>query len=318
MNVLITSASRKVSLTKTFKAALKRAGGGNVVAVDINSRSPALYEADKSYLVPKTTDKKFLAKIKKICLAENIKLIVPTRDEELLWFAKHKRSLPFIHVASEKTIKLCQNKKAFVRFCKVNNFLTAKTYKVSEVNKIKFPVFVRHQFSKGSLGAKRIDSLRQLKANYTKLNKVVIQQYIAAPEYTVDLMTDFKGRVLSVVVRERIKTFGGESIVGRTVENKLVVDESVRLAKALRLRGHNTIQCFLMSGNVMFIEVNPRFGGGASLGFAAGANSVEMLIRLARGQKVKQVVGRHKKGLVMLRYTKDRFINDKNLIESND
>ena len=54
MNVLITSASRKVGLVKAFQQALTEQGGGSVIAVDLSPLSPALYVADEHYLVTKS------------------------------------------------------------------------------------------------------------------------------------------------------------------------------------------------------------------------------------------------------------------------
>ena len=46
MNVLVTSASRKVGLVRAFKRATAAVGDGRVVAVDISPLAAALYEAD--------------------------------------------------------------------------------------------------------------------------------------------------------------------------------------------------------------------------------------------------------------------------------
>ncbi|MDE5593655.1 MAG: haloacid dehalogenase, partial [Clostridiales bacterium] len=48
-----------------------------------------------------------------------------------------------------------------------------------------------------------------------------------------------------------------------------------------------TVQCFLTDDNkVKYIEINPRFGGGAPMSIAAGADSCENLYRLLRGEKL--------------------------------
>jgi carbamoyl-phosphate synthase large subunit len=40
------------------------------------------------------------------------------------------------------------------------------------------------------------------------------------------------------------------------------------------------------SGDDYYIEINPRFGGGAPLSIMAGADSAEALLRLIRGEKL--------------------------------
>ena len=83
MNVLITSASRKVSLVRSFQAALKRRGGGNVIAVDISSFAPALYFADQHFLVPRSTEPRFIPELLRLCKQERVGLLVPTQLLEL-------------------------------------------------------------------------------------------------------------------------------------------------------------------------------------------------------------------------------------------
>jgi carbamoyl-phosphate synthase large subunit len=123
----------------------------------------------------------------------------------------------------------------------------------------------------------------------------------------VDLFADLGGNVISAVPRERISIVGGESFVSRTCKDAKVIEASIRLASALRLKGHVTMQCFLDAGVVRWIEVNPRFGGAANLGFAAGADTPRMQIKLLNGESVLPRIGQFIDGLVMLRHTEDIF-----------
>ena len=130
---------------------------------------------------------------------------------------------------------------------------------------------------------------------------------------TIDLFADFSGKVISVIPRERVRIFGGESFVGKTTSNPTLIEESIRLASELKLIGHNTIQCFFDNEDVLFIEVNPRFGGGANLGFAAGARTPQFLVRLIQGKEVVPMIGKFKDEYVMLRYTEDLFLDSESL-----
>lgn len=312
MNTLITSASRKVSLVKAFRRALSEEGGGQVVAIDANPRSAALYFADKAYIVPAGLDKEFLKTVQDICIRHEIKLIIPTRDEELPFFAENRKSLEdvgaCVMVSGLDAVKLCQDKALFVEFCLKHSFSVPKTYKHADL--FDFPVFVKSRFGKGSKGTFRANSRSELDCLLSCLKDPIVQEYIEAPEYTVDLFADFSGKVISAVPRERLSIFGGESFIGRTCKNWNIINESIRLAKALNLIGHNTIQCFLHNGQVKFIEVNPRYGGAANLSFAAGAFTPRMLVRLVSGKEVKPCVGEFRDNLYMLRYTEDIFVDE--------
>lgn len=318
MNILITSASRKVSLIKAFKDALKKEGGGKVIATDISPLSAAFYFSDSFYLAPKDSDPFFIAKLLAVCKKRQIKLIVPTRDEELIIFAENKEKFQKIGteimVSNLKAVDICSDKLKFLNFCKDNNFDSPKVYQLSDIKnkKVKFPVFLNDRFGKSSKKAFKASNLDEVKAFLKIIKNPIIVDYIAQKEYTIDLFADFFGNVISVVPRERISVFGGESFVGKTVKNEILMNFAIKIANKLKLIGHNTIQCFFDGKTVTFIEVNPRYGGGATLGFAAGVNTPRFLIKILKGDILTPQIGVFKEGLVMMRYLEDFFSDGKN------
>lgn len=313
MNVLITSASRKVGLVKAFQRALAEENGGQVVAVDANLCAAALYFADTHYLSPSGLGDDFYDFVCRVCQRHQVKLLIPTRDEELPFFAEKKAAFNelgvTVMVPEPEVVRICQDKRLFLEFCLLNGFSVPETYGASETFSLgDFPLFLRERSGKGSKSAFRADCWTDLESLLRRLKEPIIQEYLEAEEYTVDLFADFSGQVISVVPRQRLLVFGGESFIGKTCQDQAIMAESIRLAHVLGLTGHNTIQCFLKEGCVKFIEVNPRYGGGASLGFAAGAFTPRYLLRLVHGKEVRPEVGAFRPGLMMLRYTEDVFL----------
>ena len=153
-----------------------------------------------------------------------------------------------------------------------------------------------------------VDSQQQLELLCRQINAPLVQEFLSCAEYTVDVFADFSGRVISAVPRERITVVGGEAVVSRTSKNPRLIDEATRLATALELIGHNTIQCFLDNDKVKFIEVNPRFGGAAHLGFAAGVPTPQFLVKLLKGEALTPNLGTFRDNYVMLRYGEDLFL----------
>jgi len=314
LNVLITSASRKVSLVRAFQEALRAAGGGVVIAADVSPLAPALYVADEHGLVPRSDSPAFVPALRRLCGQRHVRLVVPTRDEELPVFAQAKDEFAQVGVTvmvpDPATVRTCQDKKQFLRFCAEHGFGTPRSYDTARAAAAGgFPVFVKPRRGKGGRGAVRVESPEELERTLRQMPDAIIQELVTAPEYTVDLFADFAGRVISVVPRERVLTFGGESFVTRTCKAPALTETSVRLSEELGLIGHNTIQCFLCGDEVKFIEVNPRFGGAARLGFEAGAPTPLFLVRLLKGETLEPQVGRFKDNRVMLRYTDDLFLD---------
>ncbi len=318
MNIVLSSASRHVNLVRAFQQALASEGGGKVIAVDASPQAAALYFADEHYLVPKSDKPEFLDVMLRLCREREVKLLVPSRDEELPFFAEHKAKFAdtdtTVMVADSKTIKICQDKQLFIGFCRDNGFATPETYEKKGLKaNAAFPMFVKPRYGKGGRKTVRVETPDELELALKSIPGAVVQKFIDSPEYTIDLFTDFSGRVISAVPRQRLLVFGGESFVSRTSKNSHLMQESVRLAEKLQLIGHNTIQCFLTDDRVEFIEVNPRFGGGAHLGFAAGAPTPLYMVQLLEGKNLTPQIGKFKDNYYMLRYTDDKFLEGDSL-----
>ena len=318
MNVLITSASRKVGLVKTFKKALQDNGGGKVFAGDINPQSPSLYFADEYLILPRSDKDSFIEELVDICKENEIALLIPTRDEELSLFSKNIDEFSNvgtkIMVSPTESINICQNKVSFIEFCNSNGFDIPKTYTdVEDYSTLEYPIFIKPRVGKSGLDTFKVDSFDELDSILKLFDDVIIQEFIDWPEYTIDLFADFDGNVISAVPRERINVLGGESFITKTFKNEKIINESVRLAESLDLIGHNTIQCFFNGETVKFIEINPRFGGAAILSFAAGANSPENLVKLLNGENLKPMLYEFKDNYLALRFVDEIFMEEKDL-----
>lgn len=315
VNILITSVSRKVWLVKAFKNALKQEEiNGKVISVDINPLSAGFYASDKHYLIPPSSDQNFMPVIFEICKKEDVKLLIPTRDGELLLFAKNKEKFEkqgiYVVVSNLEVIEICNDKYKFHQFLMKNNIPTPKTYLPNQLDfsSIHYPLLVKSRYGSGSKGLFKVEDPEELHFFINYVPNPVIQEFINGKEYTVDLFSDFNGNVVTVVPRERVETFCGESYKGKTVKDIQIIEYAKNLAEKLGTIGHITIQCIKNDNGIKFIEVNPRFGGGAILGIKSGANTPLLLIRLILGKRIEPQIGEFKDNFIMLRYTKDLFI----------
>lgn len=317
MNVLITSASRDVMLVREFQRALALEGGGSVFTSDLSPYAPTLYVADGGFLTPAGETGDYLDFLIDKCRQLQVRLLITARDEEVLFFAEHddrfRAAGVTVMTSPAATVGLCLDKRRFIRFCRDQSVDIPRTYDRNELihcEDVAFPLFAKPCYGKASKGTMKIESRADLTTALAVKDDMIIQEYVDAPEFTMDVFSDFDGVVLSVVPRERLRVFGGESFVGRTCKDPLLIEAGCRLATLLGLVGHTTLQCFKHAGRVKFTEVNPRFGGGAALGFAAGVSTPHMLVQLMRGKRLKPCLGEFRDGLVMLRYTQDVYLED--------
>ena len=87
MNFLILSAGRRTKLVEYFVDEFK--GSGRIVATDCDSLAPALYVADKGYIVPRIDAPNYIEEIIKICKKEEIKGLISLIDPELSLISKN-------------------------------------------------------------------------------------------------------------------------------------------------------------------------------------------------------------------------------------
>ena len=318
MNVFISSASRKVALVQSFVDAVAQLPmKGKVYAADVNPLSAALYTKAEPVISPKSNDPNYAAWLLEFCKQNEIRLIIPTRDEELELFAqlspRFKKEGILINISSPETVNTCNDKRKFYDYCNANGFPVPTVY--SSQSTITFPCFIKGRFGKGARFAFKIEDAAQLNAFSSIAGETIISEFVDWREYTVDYFADFKGTPISVVPRLRVSTFGGESFVGCTESNKTIIEAAINLGSRLPLFGHNTIQLFYepKSQEIKFIEINPRFGGGAALGIAAGADTPAYLLQCAANQTVSPRIGDFTDHLYMLRHTEDIFVNEAQL-----
>jgi len=81
-------------------------------------------------------------------------------------------------------------------------------------------------------------------------------------------------------------TRSGEISKGRIVRDNEIISSVLDLMKKLRPIGHITVQLMKTLHGIKYIEINPRFGGGAPMSIQAGADSCEKLYRLLLGEKL--------------------------------
>lgn len=309
MNVAILSASRKVWLVQAFQRALAAVGDGRVWALDSDRHAAALQAADAAELSPRSDAPEFIDWLVLWCRRERISLVVPTRDAELLPLANAAERLSRagvrVVVSPPEAVAQCLDKRRFAAACAALGFETPREF--IDPAAAQFPVFVKPRTGQAGRGTARIDSLEALSGRGFDPASEILQEHVADPEFTIDVFIDWDGRLISAVPRERVRVVSGESVVGRTVRDEALAAAAGRLALRLGLRAHVTVQAFRGPEAIRFIEVNPRFGGGAALGFAAGCPTPEWLVRLERGERIGAHTDRYEAGVWMFRHTTDLF-----------
>ncbi len=314
INILITSASKKIPLLKGFKKALRdEKTEGKIITIDVDRFAPALYISDSGYIVPKTDDRIFLDFLKEICKKENINLLIPTRDMELKFYSSKKNIIKKwsveVIVSNRNTIDICNNKHKTFQFFQKNNLPTPMTYLPHEAKKLKYPLIIKNKYGAGTRELKIVNSKEGLRQSFKDPKNLILQEYVKGIEYTIDTYTTLKGKFIGAIPRKRVEVVDGESKKSTTVYDSEMIKYARIIAANLDTRGHINIQCIKTEKGLKFIEINPRFGGASALSFKAGLNSPKFLIREILQRPVCPI-SKYVVGLSMLRYPSDIFVKN--------
>ncbi|MBE6413534.1 MAG: ATP-grasp domain-containing protein [Verrucomicrobiaceae bacterium] len=290
MNILITSSGRRVELVQLTKECVKKYNG-QVIAADASNDAPTAKFCDIFKQIPKISSPDFIPSLLKICKEYKIDILIPTIDTELKTIAENVEKFSaigvLVNISSYSVIEICRNKINTQRFFEENNILAPSfiSPNISSEN-IKYPVFIKPLDGSSSINAFKVNTAKQLDFFRSYVPNPIVQEMIIGEEYTVDVFCDFNSTPITIVPRRRLAVRSGEILKGKTTRDYAIIKASIDLVEKLKPFGHITLQCIKNDTGIYFIEINPRFGGGAPMSIVAGANSIENLIKLKKGEKL--------------------------------
>ena len=310
MNILVSCAGgpAAVGAIKSVRD-FDEKGEHKIVAIDCDKLSVGFHLADKSYVVPFSVEDNYWKEVLKIIRDEDISLIVPTGDADIIHFSKNKAILDKLNVVNfmsdHKTILNCQNKLSFYKLA-VENGLGHLFPKTSDKwEDIEFPILCKPKRGSGSRGIELWENENQVKdfslvENLHFSSDYIYQEYLPGTEYTIDVLCDLDGVVLSVIPRERLQIKAGISSKGRIFKDKSIEDDCIRLCKVFNIKGPVCIQMKeSINGVLRFVEMNPRMGGGTYFTTLAGVNFMKIIFDVINK---KDIVKSNPKEITILRY----------------
>lgn len=322
-NILISSAGRRVSLVRCFQNALLDIGvHGMVVSADLKPNSSACQASDAYFPAPRFTSGRFIEDMLALCQSEHIRLIIPTIDTELPYYADNVARFEAIGTAvcisSPDMIRIAGDKVDTHRWLKEHGFPTPKQGTVQDVladpQNWPLPLIAKPRSGSSSLGLLHIDHLDHLGQLPESADSqgVLVETCAKGSEYTIDVYVDRSGKARGSVPRLRLETRGGEVSKGLTVRQPEIQQLAECIATTLPgVFGVINIQVFYDSatGELTVIEINPRFGGGYPLTHQAGAVYAQWLIEECLGLPLSAEYDTWRDGLVMLRYDDAIFVD---------
>ena len=233
-NVLILSCGTRNKIIQYFRKEL--GNNGIVIAADCSDLAPALYDADKYFVIPRINEKEYLKKVISICNCNKVKGILSLIDPELTLLARNKKEFLSIGVtpiiSGHETVELCFDKYAMYKFLATNGFNTPKSYvdkdkffKDVEVGVINYPVFLKPIKGSASININKAFCKEEVELLFSKYDGLMIQEFIDGIEYGADVYIDMiSGEPVAIFTKEKIKM------------REMCIRDSIKLGKPVIFR----------------------------------------------------------------------------------
>lgn len=310
--ILITSAGRRVGLSNAFRQASQSLGlAQRIVAVDLNpSMSAACAMADAAYTVPRVTDPAYIPTLLDTCKREDVRLLIPTIDTELVPLADAASQFEAagvrINVGGPDFVRIARDKLLTAQHLEAIGIDTPLTRTTLDNGAIRAPLIIKPRGGSSSVGIRIFHDPAELEG-FTLPDGFIAQELLEGPEYTVNTFYDDAGVFRAAIPHQRLETRGGEMSKGRTEDVPALTDMARKIGVGLPgVRGVFCFQAMMTRRGPVVFEINARFGGGYPLAHYAGGNFARWLLEETFGLE-RTAANDWRSGTVALRYDVEAF-----------
>lgn len=311
-NILILSAGTRNKIVQYFKKALN--GDGRVIATDCSNLAPAIYDADKYYIVPRMTDEGYLDVILDICKNEQISGVLSLIDPELSLLSDNVEK--FAEVGTKvigSSYELCErslDKYEMYKWLVDNGYKCAKSYMNKEEffadlddGTAKFPVFVKPARGSASISISKVTDRETVELLFAHEDGLMIQEFLDGQEIGADVYIDIiSGEVVSIFTKKKLKMRAGETDKAVSFKDEKLFELIKEFVDRAGYRGQIDIDIFDINGEYYISEVNPRFGGGYPHAYESGSDHMSLIVNNLNGKVNECVIGMYKENTYMMKF----------------
>jgi carbamoyl-phosphate synthase large subunit len=295
--VLLTGVGKRYDIVSAF------AEHAFVVAADPNPLAPAQYAADVRVAPPPIQNPGYVPFLQELVSRYDVKAVVPLTDLDIETLSRG--DLPAF--VPEPAVCRATYDKYETHELLLRLGLPSPPTVLPVDEPESFPVMVKPRRGSGarSIHAAADRAEMDFFIRYIK-EPVMVQRLMGGDYYSIDLLCDLDGRCLNSIPRTMIESRGGESIKGTVVRDEELIELGRKVGEALPVRGPCTVQVFRDPDYGLGItDVNTRFGGAFPAPMYAareGRTYPELIVRMARGEKVEPHVGDFRAGFTFTRW----------------
>ena len=312
MNFLILAAGTRNKVVQYFKRAFD--GIGTVVATDANEYAPAIYDADKHYIVPPITACGYIDVILDICKKENIDGVLSLIDPELSLLAENEERFNAVGtMVIGSSYELCEmslDKMQMYEWLKGHGYHCARSwkdkeefYKAVDAGQATYPVFVKPYKGSASISISKVYDRDTVELLFAHNEDLMIQEFLDGQEIGADVYIDMiSGEVVSIFTKKKVLMRAGETDKAVSFKDAALFELIKKFVIEAGYRGQIDIDLFEVDGSYYISEVNPRFGGGYPHAYESGCDHMKLILKNLRGHKNVPSIGNYEEGIWMMKY----------------
>jgi len=309
---MILAAGTRNKVVQYFKKAFD--GVGTVVATDASELGPAIYEADKHYIVPHITAPGYIDVILDICRKERIDGVLSLIDPELSLLAANAdkfRAVGTTVVGSSYALcEMALDKMQMYEWLKAHGYNCARSWmdreafhRAVENGEVAFPVFVKPYRGSASISISKAYDRETADLLFSHNEDLMIQEFLDGQEIGADVYIDLvSGEVVSIFTKKKLLMRAGETDKAVSFKDPKLFELIEKFVLEAGYRGQIDIDIFDIDGEYYISEVNPRFGGGYPHAYEAGCDHMRLILNNLKGMANEKNIGAYDEGIYMMKY----------------
>lgn len=318
MNILILAAGTRNKVVQYFKRALD--GTGRVVATDASLLGPAIYDADKYYIVPPISDPGYLDIILDICRREEIRGVLSLIDPELSLLAANEERFRAIGTtvigSSYDLCEMALDKMQMYEWLCAHGYRCARSwmdkdsfFDAVEAGALTYPVFVKPYRGSASISISKVFDRETIELLFAHADDLMIQEFLDGQEIGADVYIDMlSGEVVSIFTKKKIKMRAGETDKAVSFKDPKLFALIEKFVSEAGYRGQIDIDIFEIGGECYISEVNPRFGGGYPHAYECGCDHMKLILNNLNGIRNEKNIGAYDEGVYMMKYNEVKIV----------
>jgi carbamoyl-phosphate synthase large subunit len=295
--VLLTGVGKRYDIVSAFSR------HAFTIAADPSPFAPAQYAADLRVAPPRFDDPGYVPFLQDLVREHGVGAVVPLTDLDLEVLAA--ADLPAF-VPSPEVARATFDKWEAHELLLAHDLPSPPTVLPGD-EPVSYPVVVKPRRGSGARSVHPAADREQMEFFLRYIEEpAMVQKLMTGDHFSIDLICDLDGRCLNAIPRSMLESRGGESVKGTVTYDEELIELGRRVGEALPVRGPCTVQVFRDPDvGVAIYDVNTRFGGGFPghmYGALPGRTYPELIVRMARGERVEPHVGEFEAGMTFTRW----------------